>query len=144
MQNFDRHNFSSPLIDPGSTSTELSLLREVLRMLPAGVTVQDEHGRLVLVNDAAAAQLAEAADGQEGTAPSPLDRRRETGRVVLRDGRPVVTLPRTVQISRSSGYPRLDEAGAAAAKKARFKPYTENGMPLEFWVVMPLVFDLEN
>jgi diguanylate cyclase (GGDEF)-like protein len=36
---------------------ELNLLNEIVRMLPAGVTVQDEHGRFLLVNDAAAAQL---------------------------------------------------------------------------------------
>jgi len=33
---------------------ELSILRDVFRMLPGGVTVQDEHGRFLLVNDAAA------------------------------------------------------------------------------------------
>ena len=32
-------------------------------MLPAGVTVQDEQGRFLLVNDAAAAQLGMAAGG---------------------------------------------------------------------------------
>jgi diguanylate cyclase (GGDEF)-like protein len=36
---------------------ELNLLNEIVRMLPAGVTVQDEHGRFLLVNDAAAAQF---------------------------------------------------------------------------------------
>ena len=36
---------------------ELHLLNEIFRMLPAGVTVQDEHGRFLLVNDAAATQL---------------------------------------------------------------------------------------
>ena len=43
--------------DRHAAEAELALLRDVLRMLPAGVTVQDEYGRLVLVNDAAAAQL---------------------------------------------------------------------------------------
>jgi cyclic di-GMP phosphodiesterase Gmr len=38
-------------------NAELHLLNEIVRMLPAGVTVQDEHGRFLLVNDAAAAQL---------------------------------------------------------------------------------------
>src|SRR5213596_3619840 len=36
---------------------ELSLLNEIVRLLPAGVTVQDQHGRFLLVNDAAAARL---------------------------------------------------------------------------------------
>jgi diguanylate cyclase (GGDEF)-like protein len=36
---------------------ELNVLKEILRLLPAGVTVQDEQGRFLLVNDAAAAQF---------------------------------------------------------------------------------------
>src|SRR6195256_2569229 len=57
--------------------TELSILRDVLKMLPTGVTVQDEHGRFLLVNDAAAAQL--RIDGS--------DQRRETCLELLRSGR---------------------------------------------------------
>ena len=40
-----------------AAEAELNILRDVFRMLPAGVTVQDEHGDFLLVNDAAAAQL---------------------------------------------------------------------------------------
>ena len=40
-----------------AAKTELNILKDVLRMLPAGVTIQDEHGDFVLVNEAAAAQL---------------------------------------------------------------------------------------
>jgi c-di-GMP phosphodiesterase Gmr len=36
------------------SASELSILRDVLRMLPTGVTLQDEHGRMLLANDAAA------------------------------------------------------------------------------------------
>ena len=43
--------------DHRAVEAELSFFKDVLRLLPAGVTVQDEHGRLLLVNDAAAAQL---------------------------------------------------------------------------------------
>jgi c-di-GMP phosphodiesterase Gmr len=91
MRNFNRYNFSAAPSDKSSASAELDLLRDVLRMLPDGVTVQDEHGRFVLMNDAAAAQLADSAGGQDGISPSPLDLRRESGRALLRDGRPVVT-----------------------------------------------------
>ena len=100
MQNFDRYNFSSWLSEPGSTSAELDLLRDVFRMLPTGLTVQDEHGHIVLMNDAATAQLTEAGDGQDGMAPSALDRRRDAGRALLRDGRPVVT---EEHVQRASG-----------------------------------------
>jgi c-di-GMP phosphodiesterase Gmr len=99
MQNSDRHNFSSRLTEAGSASAELSLLRDVLKMLPTGVTVQDEHGRLVLINDAAAAQLTGGTDARDGTL-SPLEQRRETGCALLRGGRSVVA---EEQIPRASG-----------------------------------------
>ncbi len=47
----------SGVTTPGNedeSASELSILRDVLRMLPNGVTVQDEHGRVLLANDAAA------------------------------------------------------------------------------------------
>jgi c-di-GMP phosphodiesterase Gmr len=69
---------------------DLSILRDVFRMLPTGVTVQDEQGRFVLVNDAAAVQLGIAA-GDPATSPSQeLNRRRETGLELLRAGRQAV------------------------------------------------------
>src|ERR1043166_5489061 len=47
---------------------ELDVLKEIVRLLPAGITVQDEAGRFLLVNDAAAAQLKIPA-GEKGAAP---------------------------------------------------------------------------
>ena len=70
--------------------TELGILRDVFRMLPAGVTVQDEHGRFLLVNDAAAAQLGLAAGGPAAPLAQELNRRRETGLELLRAGRATV------------------------------------------------------
>jgi c-di-GMP phosphodiesterase Gmr len=71
-----------------AANTELSILKEVFRMLPAGVTVQDEQGAFLLVNDAAAAQLGIAA-GEPATSDSrELAHRRETGLELLRAGRP--------------------------------------------------------
>jgi cyclic di-GMP phosphodiesterase Gmr len=67
---------------------ELGMLRDIFRLLPSGVTIQDEQGHFLLVNDAAAAQL-----GITTTAPShskELDHRRETGIEVLRSGRTAV------------------------------------------------------
>ena len=71
--------------------TELSILRDVLRMLPAGVTVQDEHGQFLLVNDAAAVQLGFGPGGQAGSPSPELSQRRETAVELLRAGRAVVT-----------------------------------------------------
>jgi diguanylate cyclase (GGDEF)-like protein len=68
---------------------ELSFFRDVLKHLPAGVTVQDEHGRLLLVNDAAARQL-----GMDGSAPSAsvlLDQRGASVVDLLQTGRESVT-----------------------------------------------------
>lgn len=60
----------------GASEAELGFLKEIVRMLPAGLTVQDAHGELLLVNDAAAAQL-----GMDGSHPSPdLAPRREACR----------------------------------------------------------------
>jgi len=76
---------------------ELNLLNEIVRMLPAGVTVQDEHGRFLLVNDAAAARLkVSAADLLTAPPNAPLattelTRRRETCIELLRADRTVVT-----------------------------------------------------
>jgi len=71
----------------GAPNTELSILRDVLRLLPTGVTVQDEHGNFLLVNDAAAALLQMAA---AAPAPSQLSDRHETCLELLRSGHAVV------------------------------------------------------
>lgn len=70
-------------------------------------------------------------------------RLREQGQVQVRllvdeQGR-----PQQATVVRSSGIERLDEAALSAARATRFKPYAEDGSPRPFWVVMPLVFELE-
>jgi cyclic di-GMP phosphodiesterase Gmr len=70
-------------------AAELSFFKDVLKHLPAGVTVQDAHGRLLLVNDAAARQL-----GMDGPAPAAsvlLDQRSENVVDLLQTGRESVT-----------------------------------------------------
>ena len=76
--------------DGHSADAELALLRDVLRMLPAGVTVQDEYGRLVLVNDAAAAQLG-ISENTAAPASQQLSLRREAALELLRAGQIAVT-----------------------------------------------------
>ena len=68
----------------------------------------------------------------------------EAGRVMVRVYIDEAGMPRTVQVSPSSGFARLDDAAVAAVQKARFKPYTENGRPTAGWAFIPLVFDLEK
>jgi len=70
--------------------TELEILKGVFRMLPAGVTVQDEQGRLLLINDAAAAQFGIAATAAATPLSNAWHDRRQAGLELLRDGRPAV------------------------------------------------------
>lgn len=75
----------------------------------------------------------------------PASRRlREHGRVEVRLLVDERGMPQQAQVLRSSGHERLDEAALATVRATRFKPYTENGVPQPFRVVMPLVFQLEN
>lgn len=76
----------------------------------------------------------------------PLASRRmqEHGRVQVRVLVDVQGRPREFQIVRSSGFARLDAAALATVRATRFKPYTEDGKPRPFWVLMPLVFELES
>ena len=67
-----------------AADVELGLLKEIVRTLPAGVTVQDEHGELLLTNDAAAALL--------GADESPTtSQRQEACLRALRSGHTLVT-----------------------------------------------------
>jgi diguanylate cyclase (GGDEF)-like protein len=69
-----------------ATEAELGFLKEIVKLLPAGLTVQDARGELLLVNDAALAQL-----GMDGRRSAPdLSPRREAGQQALRAGQAVV------------------------------------------------------
>lgn len=68
----------------------------------------------------------------------------ESGRVLLRVYIDEAGLPRQVLLAQSSGFARLDEAALAAMKRARFKPYTENGQPTAGWAPAPIDFELER
>jgi c-di-GMP phosphodiesterase Gmr len=90
MHSRARHDPQTAATEAGDGSavvTELSVLRDVFRLLPGGVTVQDEQGRFLLVNDAAAAQLGIAAGGHAAPDSQELAHRRETGLELLRAGR---------------------------------------------------------
>lgn len=71
-------------------------------------------------------------------------RARESGRVVLRFFIDDKGLPRNVQVNRSSGFARLDEAAVSAIQRALFRPYSENGQAIGVWALIPLDFDLEK
>jgi diguanylate cyclase (GGDEF)-like protein len=75
--------------DETAFERELALLKDVLKMLPTGVTVQDEEGRFLFINDAAASQFGMAA-GQSEPASKHLSDRRQAGLELLRAGRAAV------------------------------------------------------
>jgi protein TonB len=76
--------------------------------------------------------------------PHAARRMQEQGQVMVRVLVDAEGRPQQMSVTRSSGYDRLDEAALAAVRATRFKPYAENGIALPFWVVMPLVFELDN
>ena len=77
-------------------ATELKILREIVRMLPASITVQDERGDFLLVNEAATAQFNARAEEFRISASTSdfltqaLDHRRETAIDLLQSGRSAV------------------------------------------------------
>ena len=90
MHSPNKHDFQAAATEAGNESAfdaELGILRDVLRMLPTGVTVQDENGDFLLVNDAATTLLEAAAAARSA---SQLSDRRETCLELLRAGRPAV------------------------------------------------------
>ena len=80
-----RHDAPLSGTSPDTEGSELSILRDVLRMLPVGVALQDEQGRVLLANEAAAEQLAIGPDGRPGH-----EQRRDATRQALHSGQAVV------------------------------------------------------
>jgi len=68
----------------------------------------------------------------------------EQGRVSVRVRVDASGQPDAMHVVRSSGHPRLDAAALDAVRATRFHPYTQDGRAMPFWVVMPLIFELEN
>jgi cyclic di-GMP phosphodiesterase Gmr len=83
----DLHAVANTADQEDAFGSELRILRDVFRLLPTGVTVQDEHGQFLLVNDAAANLLQMAASAP---APSQATDRRDTCLELLRAGRATV------------------------------------------------------
>lgn len=75
--------------------------------------------------------------------PAMSRRLREEGKVMLRvyvspDGN-----PQDIEIKRSSGSVRLDEAAKTAVQRWRFVPARRGNAAVAAWVVVPIVFNLE-
>ncbi|CAN5921217.1 hypothetical protein BH11PSE8_BH11PSE8_35550 [soil metagenome] len=71
-------------------------------------------------------------------------RLQETGRVMVRVFIDEHGMPQQAQVSKTSGFARLDESALAAVRKVRFEPYTSNGRPATGWAFIPVDFVLEK
>lgn len=74
--------------------------------------------------------------------PNMSRRLREVGVVQLRVRVSPSGQPLEVQMSRSSGYARLDETARAAVQKWKFQAALRNGNAVEAWVIVPVEFSL--
>jgi len=74
--------------DRQAAESELRLLRGVLQMLPTGVTLQDEQGHFLLINDAAASQFGICGSERATPASPQLSQRSASAVEFLRSGRP--------------------------------------------------------
>jgi periplasmic protein TonB len=78
-------------------------------------------------------------------APAPVypresQRSRERGTVLLRVLVDALGHPAQIQIERSSGYARLDNAARVAVEKALFRPHEVNGVAQAAQVLIPIEF----
>lgn len=68
----------------------------------------------------------------------------ESGVVLLRVLVDAQGLPKQIVLHKSSGFVRLDEQALGAMRQARFKPQTENGQAIEWFVIAPLSYELDR
>ncbi|WP_460837368.1 energy transducer TonB [Noviherbaspirillum agri] len=68
----------------------------------------------------------------------------EEGKVMLRVLVNERGRPERVEVQKSSGSPRLDEAGKQAAMRAVFKPHIEDGRPVAVFAIIPIRFQLDS
>ncbi|NJA90126.1 TonB family protein [Rhodocyclus tenuis] len=76
--------------------------------------------------------------------PGASKRFREEGNVQLRVHVNESGAATTVEIFRSSGFPRLDQAAQAAVAAWRFTPAKRGELHVAAWVIVPITFNLEN
>jgi len=72
--------------------------------------------------------------------PAESQRHRERGTVLLRVMVDAFGYPAQIQIERSSGFARLDDAARVAVEKALFHPHVVNGIAQPAQVLVPIEF----
>jgi periplasmic protein TonB len=74
----------------------------------------------------------------------PISKRmREEGKVTLRILVNERGRPEKVEVQKSSGFSRLDDAAKQAALSAVFKPYMEDGRPVAVYAIVPINFSIQ-
>jgi len=76
--------------------------------------------------------------------PPAAQRLRESGRVLLAVQVSASGLPERVEVSTSSGSPRLDQAALETVRRWRFVPAQQAGKPVAAGVIVPIVFRLDE
>ncbi|MQY52364.1 energy transducer TonB [Rhodocyclus gracilis] len=76
--------------------------------------------------------------------PSASKRFREEGTVQLRVQVSESGAATAVEVHRSSGFPRLDQAAQVAVGAWRFTPAKRGDVRVTAWVIVPITFNLEN
>jgi protein TonB len=96
---------------------------------PAQAPVEPSFSAEYLRNPAPAYPAASRRNGEQGT-------------VLLRVQVDADGDPMQIEIQRSSGFDRLDQAARGAVRRWKFVPGTRDGMAITAWVVIPLTFSL--
>ncbi len=76
--------------------------------------------------------------------PNASNRLREQGTVELKVLISTAGLPLKVELQKSSGFPRLDASATNAVGKWKFVPGKRDGVPVEMWFMVPIVFELTS
>ncbi len=76
--------------------------------------------------------------------PSSSKRMGEEGKVIMRVLINEKGRAERIEIQKTSGYSRLDDAAKRAMLRALFKPYMENGKIIPVYAIVPINFQLSN
>jgi protein TonB len=87
---------------------------------------------------------AEYLDNPKPAYPSISRRMGEEGEVRLRVYVDTAGAAQHVEIERSSGFPRLDQAALETVKRWRFVPARQGSQPVAAWVIVPIQFTLRS
>lgn len=68
----------------------------------------------------------------------------EEGKVILRALINAEGRVERIEIQRSSGHPRLDDAAREAVQNALFRPHLEDGRPVKVYAIVPISFRLDQ